>query len=452
MSTGTASSWFLEQEARALLTRLERVKPFALQMPSVMAAAVTPAAQTAIETYLATGRKALRKLVLEYIHWLRSDEGQDAPAARAQSRFTIVRLRFNSVLAQFDIFADVLVQRSEHEFGIWLGGLDVVAADALALPEYYEAPPVICYLDRGHGAAIRRVRTRLPGGGDNPVAVVRVPRERMVGSGIGSSLVHEVGHQAAALLNLVNSLRQVLIALQSSKSPERTAWVVWERCISEIIADFWAVARLGIAATTGLMAVVSLPRAFVFRVNLDDPHPFPWIRVKLSCAMGRAIFPHAHWDRFEELWEAFYPLRGLDAELRKLVDLLEGTIPSFVSLLVNHRPEALQGKSLLEALKVEERTPAKLAALFEEFRKNAMAMRSAAPSLVIAVLGQARAEGKLTPEEESRWVGDLLTYWAMRGTLDMSALCSSRARPFTWPPSRSARSQSIEVEKQRINI
>ncbi len=48
------------------------------------------------------------------------------------------------------------------------------------------------------GAAIRRARTRLPGGGDNPVAIIRVPRERMVGSGIASSLVHEVGHQAAA--------------------------------------------------------------------------------------------------------------------------------------------------------------------------------------------------------------------------------------------------------------
>ena len=37
----------------------------------------------------------------------------------------------------------------------------------------------------------------------NPVAIIRVPRERMVGHGIASSLVHEVGHQGAALLGLV---------------------------------------------------------------------------------------------------------------------------------------------------------------------------------------------------------------------------------------------------------
>ena len=71
------------------------------------------------------------------------------------------------------------------------------------------------------GAAIRRARTRLPGGGENPVAIVRVPRERMVGTGIASSLVHEVGHQAAALLDLVNSLRPILKGLQRGTAASR---------------------------------------------------------------------------------------------------------------------------------------------------------------------------------------------------------------------------------------
>src|SRR5262249_43669937 len=152
-----------------------------------------------------------------------------------------------------------------------------------------EPPPVVCYLDRGHGAAIRRARTRLPGGGENPVAIVRVPRERMIGTGIGSSLVHEVGHQAAALLGLVNSFRPLLQALQQKGGAEQQAWTMFDRWISEILADFWAMARLGVSATTGLIGVVSLPRAFVFRINMDDPHPFPWIRVRLSTAMGRAL-------------------------------------------------------------------------------------------------------------------------------------------------------------------
>ena len=183
-------------------------------MTSVPAAAVSLQAQEAIERVLAHGRRELQQRVRGFREWLKSASGQLATAADAQRRFTLLRLRFNAVLTQVDLFADALVQRSEHEHGTWLGGLDVLAADALALPGYYDAPPVICYLDRGAGAAIRRARTRLPGGGKNPVGIIRVPRERMIGSGIASSLVHEVGHQAAALLDLVDSLRPELQARQ----------------------------------------------------------------------------------------------------------------------------------------------------------------------------------------------------------------------------------------------
>jgi hypothetical protein len=295
MATDPFAPWMLVQEARALLTRSARVKPFALHEPMVPAAGISPLAQTAIERYLAEGRRELRGRVRGFLEWLHGPEGQGASPAEQQRRFTFLRLRFNAVLSQFDLFADALTQRSEHETGVWLSGLDVVAADALSLPDYYPSPSVVCYLDRGVGAAIRRARTRLPGGGENPVAIIRVPRERMVGSGIGSSLVHEVGHQAAALLDLIDSLRREL------RRRTGDIWRLWERWISEIVADFWSVARVGVASTLGLMGVVSLPWAFVFRVNLDDPHPIPWIRVKLSCAMGKALYPHPQWDRLARL-------------------------------------------------------------------------------------------------------------------------------------------------------
>src|SRR5207248_7318528 len=119
---------------------------------------------------------------------------------------------------------EVVTQRSEAESGVWLSGLDVLAGDALALPGYIDPPPVVCYLARGPGAAIRRARTRVPGGGSSPVAIVRVPRERMVGYGIGSSLVHEVGHQAAALLGLVASAKAGIDARARRAPPaERSA-------------------------------------------------------------------------------------------------------------------------------------------------------------------------------------------------------------------------------------
>lgn len=49
-------------EARALLTRLKLIKPFALQEPMLPAAALTPRAQLAIERHLAQSPK--RTIVL----------------------------------------------------------------------------------------------------------------------------------------------------------------------------------------------------------------------------------------------------------------------------------------------------------------------------------------------------------------------------------------------------
>jgi len=419
----------LEMEARALLTRLARVKPMALLETMVAAAALSPAAQSGIDRFLLAGRRDVGQRVKAFIAWLRTPSGRAASPAEMQRRFILLRLRFNATLTQLDIFADAVTQRSETETGVWLAGLDVVAADALDLPgDYYQPPPVICYLDRGHGAAIRRARTRLPGGGENPVAIIRVPRERMIGCGIASSLIHEVGHQAAALLDLVDSLRPELHRLQQERPDEQMAWRYWERCISEIVADFWSVARVGLTSTLGLIGVVALPGYFVFRLSLNDPHPVPWIRVKLSGFIGRELYPHPQWESLDKLWESFYPLGagdGLDNEKRRLLELLETTAPELAKLIADHRPKALNGVSLREALQVDERRPERLQDHFKAWRASPALMRRASPSLVFAVIGQARAEGVLSPEQESRILTRMLNFWALRDALDTSTNCAA---------------------------
>lgn len=427
MDSGSIAQGMLSQEARALLTRLDKLTSFALRIPVVAAAEISNEAQHGIERFLAAGKRKLRRDVHGYLRWL-DGPGRDAAPAEMQRRFTLVRLGFNVVLEQFEIFSSALTQRSEHGTGVWLAGLDAVATDALTLDGgYYEATPVICYLDRGMGAAIRRTRTRLPGGDLNPVAIIRVPRERMVGSGIASSLIHEVGHQGAALLDLLPSLREALRSAGPAGDAPRV-WSLWRRWISEIVADFWSVATLGICATLGLMSVVSLPRFFVFRRSEDDPHPIPWIRVKLSCAMGRALYPSAQWDLLERLWEELYPPDWLDAERRRDLDELEATMPAFVSLLVGHQPRSTRGRSLAEIMPIAERQPARLSALFQEWHAAPEEARRARPSLVFAVLGQARADGTISPKQESRALANMLTDWALRTALDTSASCPAPVR------------------------
>jgi hypothetical protein len=419
----------LAGEARALLTRLDRVKPFALHETMLPAAAPAPPAQIAIERFLIEGRRELRVRLRRYLDWL-GRGGAGCTPAEMQRRFAVLRWRFNDVLSQFDLFHEVITQRSERDVGVWLSGLEVAAAEALAMPGVPVAtPPVVCYLDRGPGAAIRRARTRLPGGGVSPVAIIRVPRERMIGYGIGSSLVHEVGHQAAALLCLVESLRPRLARerRRCGDAGEALAWTLWQRWISEIVADFWAVGKLGIAGTLGLIAVVGLPRWFVFRVMPDDPHPFPYIRVRLSCAIGQALYPHPQWRGLAEMWSAMYPRDWLDADRRRLIDALEATAPRLVEVIAEHRPTLPQGRTrtLAGFMPLAHRTPRSLAAHYRSWVERPQLMRSAPPTLAFAVLGQARASGRLAPETESRMLGDLITYWALSSTLEAAAVCAA---------------------------
>lgn len=404
---------FLITEARALRTRLAQVRAFSFTMPMVAAANISLPAQRAIHRMLKYGVAEMKQKLRDFIFVMQNDS--DITPAVAQKAFTMLKLKFNWLLDNLDIFADVLTLRGEQRTGIWLAGMDALAEDTLNLKgRYYRSPPLITYLDRGHGAAIRRARTRLPGGQQNPVAVIRVPRERMISTGIASSLVHEVGHQGASLLGLVSSARS-LLQQQAVKDPtHHKLWTWYEHWISEILSDFWGVAMLGIGSTTGLINVVSVPSYFVFRLKGDAPHPPPWIRVRLSIAFGSVLYPDRQWQRLRILWDRLYPLSLAGRKLMGAFQDLERLLPTFVQLIVDHRPPSLRGKALQEVFPVESRQPARLRQLYRQWADIPERMLANRPSLVFAVIGQGRADGVMTPEQENLLLDKMLRGWALQ--------------------------------------
>src|SRR5262249_40914674 len=124
-------------------------------------------------------------------------------------------------------------------------------------------------------------------------------------------------------------------------------------------------------------------------------------------------------------WQAFYPPSGLDARTQALFAALQSSMPAFVTLLVNHRPRALRGRSLMDVMDTQAREPARLSALYETWSSQPPLMYRAAPALVFATIGQARADGRLGPEDESALLSKVLTYWALRATLNISEICAS---------------------------
>jgi len=410
-----ADTQFLINEALSLLSRLQTVRSFSLNTPMVLAASVSAAANVAINEHLARVAFDLRHRLQKFIQWAQSPAAAAVSAAESQAKYVLLKLRFNNLLDQVDIFADVLSQRGEHVTGTWMAGLDVLAEDALMLPgNYYDAPPLVCFLERGHGAAIRRARTRLPGGDDNPVGVIQIPRERMVGSGIASSLIHEVGHQGSELLHLTQTIKDEISRTQlGGNAAADLPWLLLSRWLNEILSDFWAVAHLGISATYGLMSVVSLPSYFVFRIGTDGPHPFPWIRVKISLALGQALFPHPQWAALNQQWEALYPTTELPANKQHIIKSLEQVLPAFANLVLNHQSKALWGQRLVDLFPVAERQPARLQQLYQKWQAQPARREQCAPTLVFAVVGQAKADGKITAPQEYQLLTQLLTRWAL---------------------------------------
>lgn len=413
---------FLAAETRSLLTRVDRLKPFVLQETMLPAAVLLPRALIGIEDLLRAERVKLHELGRAYLRWL-AGAGREAPAGEAQRRFGTLRVRLNEHLSQLDMFAEAISQRSESEIGVWLSGMDVAASDALRLNRSFgvEEVPIICYLARGPGAAIRRARTRLPGDVPNPVAIVRMPRERMVGHGIASSLCHEVGHQGSALLGLIGSVRAEIAGRARQAYPaDDLAWHCWNTWISEIIADFWSVAKLGIGSTVGLMGVVSLPRPFVFRFNLEDPHPFPWIRVLLSAAIGDRLYPSPQWRDLVGMWQRLYPVSETSSRVAAVIHQLTPTIPELADLLAGHTPASLGGATLADALAHPSRNPEPLRRLFTQVSKQPAFGDRLRPALRFAMLGQARWDSRLSADDESRVVDRMLTDWAAAATLQMA--------------------------------
>ena len=98
-----------------------------------MVPAAAPAAQRPVGRRTLPARRpagARASGCTAYLDWLRGP-GRDAPAREQQRRFTQIRLGFNDVLSQFDLFTEAITQRSEHRPGVWLSGLDMLATDAL---------------------------------------------------------------------------------------------------------------------------------------------------------------------------------------------------------------------------------------------------------------------------------------------------------------------------------
>lgn len=407
---------WLAQEAEALESRLALVPRFAATIPMVHESAPSDRAVRLADAIVDRSKRVLHHDVRQLARSLPRRAPTRHELARVQARYQALRSRFDALQTTVDIFADALTQRAEHKIGPLLRGLDVLSRDGLVTePSLFVPPPLVCYLDQGIGGAIRRVFTNLPGAGPNGVALVRIPRERLCGNGY-ASLLHEVGHQGAALLDLVNAYRRWLAGEVARGALDRLAGSYWITKISEVVADVWACAKLGATGTLGLFGVLGRTGRFTFSDNPNGPHPMPWLRARISVAFGAAAMPHPLWDELQGLWMTLYPLEGAPPAARHLLEAVAPSIERVGRGLALARLPELGGQNLRDALSSEQVSPGNLLpeldALLRMARSETSTLR---PCVELAAIGLARHRRLLTPTEENSVIARATRRWAQKG-------------------------------------
>jgi hypothetical protein len=340
-----------------------------------------------VEQNLEQRRLALLGQVLE----LRSGAAANCDAKQALNG---LRKRFDEYLSRRDGYADALQQRVVPELGGWLAGMDALALDALPSPH-----ALLTSVDRGARARI----TQLYGlDGSLEASLVVIPRERLPSPFLAASLLHEVGHAVAAELDLVPALRR---GLESAPLRHRKIFAGW---LSEITPDLWALLHLGPLSTAALMHVVSYPHEDVWKLDLDDPHPTPWLRALLSAQLGHAIWPNPWFARLAREWTHTFPLATAAGASKRTVSELQLELPQLARRLVAQPIPRWRGLTMRQFVADRQR------GFWRVDANSSTPLRAMAPTLAVATLGQrwlGGREGSAVPHDIMR---SLLRTWGGR--------------------------------------
>jgi hypothetical protein len=268
-----------------------------------------PEAWASVERYLrASVRDRLSSVVAslaaETVRVQRLVDAGDLDDVRR--RLLRLRDRYLQVETILDFYGDAVNTRTNPAMRALLRGLDTIASDSMEWslrPLGIEAPPALVYLGEGLGASILRAGVRLwDRSHPSPAAAIKLTRHNLARP---TAILHETGHQVAALTGWTAELAEALRAVLAPRSHELAE--AWEGWAGEVAADAHAFAQAGWAPLAALANVVDGPTPRVYRLPIGDPHPFPWVRVMLNAAFCRSWFGPGPWDDMARTWRDRHP-------------------------------------------------------------------------------------------------------------------------------------------------
>ena len=112
------------------------------------------------------------------------------------------------------------------------------------------------------------------------------------------------------------------------------------------------------------------------------------------------------------MWKKFYPKEGLDENIINILEEIENGIDPFVDLVINHSTKEMQGRKLIQLFSPEERSPDHLRQLYQLWKTKKINLGSMKPTMVLAVLGQAKYDLVIDAADESKILTKQLRQWA----------------------------------------
>ncbi len=280
------------------------------------------------------------------------------------------RQKYLRVETIIDYYADAVNTRTNPKIAALLRACDILSHRSMAvlLDQLAKVtPPVLTYLDKGLGASILKAGLRLWDGNTlSPVASIKIVRHNLLRP---TSLIHEAGHQAAAILNWNEELAARLNQHIENSSSHSVA-EIWSSWASEIAADAFAFIHTGYAAVAALHDVLAGEDRFVFRLNVGDPHPIAYLRVLLGIVMCRRFFGNGPWDDLATAWKLTYPIQRAPADIRNILEKSLPLLEPVVQLIFEDAYAAFGDQSIIRYINPDKVKPAALETLQREAGKS----------------------------------------------------------------------------------
>jgi hypothetical protein len=329
----------------------------------------SPGAWHGLERYLGLSiRQHLTTVVAQLVRegdLLRAALGAAASPAdllTVHGQLLAFRNRYGRVETTLMFFADAINTRTNPKISGYLKACDILAYRSMAAVLDQLGKPVpsaLSYLEKGIGAAVLRANLRLwDGTGVNPVAAIKITHHNLLRN---TALIHEAGHQTAAVVGWNQELASMLATgLTGAPAAVAQEWAGWA---SEIGADGFAFVHTGYASVAALHDVLAGEDAMVLRHTPGDPHPISYVRVLLGVEMCRQFYGRGPWDDLAAAWTELYPLQRAQGATGALLAASLPLLPRIAQITLREPMRAFGGRPLADLVNPERVSPEALLAM-----------------------------------------------------------------------------------------